>query len=243
VLDNFEHLLDASAEVACLIEACPGLVVLTTSRAPLRVRGEQEYPVPPLALPSSTRNPAEDDVLEAPSGLLFLERARAVSPGFHISERNAGAVAAICWRLAGLPLALELAAAKTRFMDPAALLPRLDRALSTAWSRDLPERQRTMRSTLDWSHDLLVEKERSLFRRLSTFSGGFTLEAAEEVCAFGEVEPEEVIELLGRLVEASSSRRPWTSTARSGTRQGRRPCSPSSGRSPGRREITTAPQR
>ena len=203
VLDNIEHLLDASSEVAALIEACPRLVVLATSRAPLRVRGEQEYPVPPLALPSSTRNIAGDDVLAAPSGRLFLERARAVSPGFHISERNAEAVAAICWRLAGLPLALELAAAKTRFMDPVALLPRLDRALSTAWARDLPERQRTMRSTLDWSHDLLAEDETILFRRLSVFSGGFTLEAAEEVCAFREVEPDEVLELLGRLMEQS----------------------------------------
>jgi predicted ATPase/DNA-binding XRE family transcriptional regulator len=203
VLDNFEHLLEASAEVSCLVEACPGIVVLATSRAPLRVRGEQEYPVPPLALPSSTRNLAGDDTLEAPSGRLFLERARAVSPGFHISENNAGAVAAICWRLAGLPLALELAAAKTRFMDPAALLPRLDRALSTASARDLPERQRTMRSTLDWSHDLLTEKEGSLFLQLAVFSGGFTLEAAEEVCAFGEVEPGEVLELLGRITEQS----------------------------------------
>jgi non-specific serine/threonine protein kinase len=102
-----------------------------------------------------------------------------------------------------LPLALELAAANTRFMDPAALLPRLDQALSKAWARDLPERQRTMRSTLDWSHDLLAEKERVLFRRLSVFSGGFTLDAAEEVCAFGEAGPAEVIELLGRLIEQS----------------------------------------
>ncbi len=201
VLDNFEHLLDAASEVAGLIEDCPGLVVLATSRAPLRVRGEREYPVPPLALPSSTRNPTEDDVLEAPSGRLFLERARAVSPGFAITEENAGAVAAICWRLAGLPLALELAAAKVRFMEPAALLPRLDRALTTAWARDLPERQRTMRATLDWSHDLLADEEKALFRRLSVFAGGFTLDAAEEVCATGE--SEEIAESLGRLMEQS----------------------------------------
>jgi predicted ATPase/DNA-binding XRE family transcriptional regulator len=203
VLDNFEHLLEAAVEVAGLLEGCPGLVVLATSRAPLRVRGEQEYPVPPLALPSSTRNLAGEDVLKAPSSRLFLERARAVSPEFEITQENAGDVAAICWRLAGLPLALELAAAKSRFMEPAALLVRLDRALSTAWTRDLPERQRTMRSTLDWSHDLLTEEERVLFRRLSVFSGGVTLEAAEEVCAFEEIEPEDILELLGRLIEQS----------------------------------------
>ncbi len=203
VLDNLEHLLEAAVEVAGLIESCPNLVVLATSRGPLRVRGEQEYPVHPLPLPSSTLNPSEKDVLEAPSGRLFLERARAVAPDFEVTRDNAGDVAAICWRLAGLPLALELAAAKVRLLEPAALLARLDQVLSTAWTRDLPERQRTMRSTLDWSHDLLTEKERVLFRRLSVFSGGFTLETAEEVCAFGEVEPEETLELLGRLLEQS----------------------------------------
>jgi predicted ATPase/DNA-binding XRE family transcriptional regulator len=203
ILDNCEHLLGAAVEVAGLIESCPNLVVLATSRAPLRVRREQEYPVHPLALPSSTLNPSENDVLGSPSGWLFLERARAVAPDFAISPNNAGDVAAICWRLAGLPLALELAAAMVRLLEPAALLARLDRALSTAWIRDLPERQRTMRSTLDWSHDLLTEKERMLFRRLSVFTGGFTLEAAEETCAFGKIAQEEVLELLGRLLEQS----------------------------------------
>ena len=203
VLDNLEHLLEAAVEVAGLIEGCPGLVVLATSRAPLRVRGEREYPVPPLALPSSTVGPSEADVIVSPSGRLFLERARAVSPDFEITEGNAPAVAAICWRLAGLPLALELAAARARVLEPAALLPRLDRALSTAWSRDLPERQRTMRAALDWSHELLSKPERVLFRRLSVFAGGFTLESAEKVCAFGEIGQEEIFELLARLAEQS----------------------------------------
>jgi predicted ATPase/DNA-binding XRE family transcriptional regulator len=203
VLDNFEHLLDAAAGVAGLIETCPFVVVLATSRAPLRVRGEREYPVPPLALPPSTRSPTEDDVLEAPSVRLFLDQARSVSPGFAITRENAAAVAAICWRLAGLPLALELAAAKVRFLEPATLLSRLDRALSVAWSRDLPERQRTMRATLDWSHDLLSNEEHSLFRRLSVFSGGFTLSAAEAVGAIGKVVDEDVLVLLGNLVEQS----------------------------------------
>jgi predicted ATPase len=117
----------------------------------------------------------------SPCGQLFLERALATSPLFAVTENNAGAVAAICQRLAGLPLAMELAAAKTRFLDPAALLPRLDRALATSCSRDLPERQRTMRATLDWSYELLSETERTLFGRLSVFAGGFTLSAAEAV--------------------------------------------------------------
>ena len=116
LLDNFEHLLGAAAEVVDLIESCPNLFVLVTSRAPLRVRGEQEYPIPPLVLPSSTQNLAEEEVLRTPSGQLFVERARAASPSFALTTENASSVAAICWRVAGLPLALELAAAKARFL-------------------------------------------------------------------------------------------------------------------------------
>ncbi len=201
VLDNFEHLLGAAAEVVHLVEACPGLFVLATSRAPLRVRGEQEYPVPPLALPSSTQNPTQEEVLKTPSGWLFVERARAASPSFTLTTENAPSVAAICWRVAGLPLALELAAAKVRLLEPAALLSRLDQALSTAWARDLPERQRTMHATLDWSYELLSEPERRFFRRLAVFAGGFSLEAAEAVGAIKE--PEEVLGFLGALVEQS----------------------------------------
>jgi predicted ATPase len=201
VLDNFEHLLEAAAEVVHLIEACPALVVLATSRAPLRVRSEQEYPVPPLALPPSSRNPTEEEVLRTPSGRLFVERAQAASPSFEVTTENAPSVAAICWRLAGLPLALELAAANVRLLEPAALLSRLDQALSTAWTRDLPERQRNMHATLDWSYELLSEPARRLFRRLSVFAGGFSLEAAEVVGA--SEEPEEVLGLLGALVEQS----------------------------------------
>jgi predicted ATPase/transcriptional regulator with XRE-family HTH domain len=203
-LDNFEHVLGAAAEVAALIEACQGLTVLATSRAPLRVRGEQEYPVGPLALPASTVSPAVEEVASSSSGCLFAQRARATFPAFEITDGNASAVASICWRLSGLPLALELAAAKTRFLDPEALLSRLDRALSAGWARDVPERQRTMRATLDWSHDLLSEGEKALFRRLSVFAGGFTLEAAEEVGASeGGVDAREVLELLGSLAEQS----------------------------------------
>ncbi len=203
VLDNFEHLLEAAPEVSGLIESCPSLTVLVASRAPLRVRGEQEYAVPPLELPASTRDPRVEEVLDSPSGRLLVERARAVSSTFSITQANASAVASICWRLAGIPLALELAAAKAKFLDPKMLLLRLDRALSTSGGRDLPDRQRTMRATLDWSHDLLSEPERELFRRLSVFAGGFTLEAAEAVGTGRSVGAEDVLDHLGTLVEQS----------------------------------------
>jgi predicted ATPase/DNA-binding XRE family transcriptional regulator/Tfp pilus assembly protein PilF len=202
-LDNFEHLLEAAPEVSWLIETCPTLTVLVTSRAPLRIGGEQEYPVRPLELPVSTRDPSIEDVLGSPSGRLFVDRARAASPTFSLTEANAAAVAAICWRLAGLPLALELAAARVRFLSPSILLARLDRALSTSWSRNVADRQRTMRATLDWSHNLLNEPEQALFRRLAVFAGGFTLEAAEAVGAAGDAAVEDVLGLLGALVEQS----------------------------------------
>src|SRR3712207_106064 len=191
MLDNFEHLLKAAPEVSGLIESCPILTVLVTSRAPLRVRGEHEYAVPPLELPASTRDTRVEEVLGSPSGRLLVERARAVSLDFFLTEANAAAVASICWRLAGIPLALELAAAKVKFLDPSTLLERLDGALSAGWARDLPERQRTMRATLDWSYELLSPKEKALFRHLSVFAGGFTLEAAEAVGTAAEVETAE----------------------------------------------------
>jgi len=203
VLDNFEHLLEAAPEVPALIESCPNLTVLLTSRAPLRVRGEQEYSVPPLELPASTRDPGVEEVHSSPSARLFVERARAVSSTFSLTETNAAAVASICWRLGGIPLALELAAAKAKLLDPKMLLSRLDRALSTSGVRDLPDRQRTMRSTLDWSHELLSEPERELFRRLSVFAGGFTLEAAEVVGTAASAGAEHVFDHLGTLVEQS----------------------------------------
>ena len=203
VLDNFERLLDAAPELAGLIEACPGLAVLATSRAPLRIRGEREYPVAPLDVPDPTRAPRLDDVAGAPAVELFVQRARQASPTFEVSEANAAAVAAICWRLEGLPLALELAAARMRFLGPTALLSRLDRALEASGARDLPERQRTMRATLDWSHELLSGPEKGLFARLSVFAGGFTLEAAEAVGEGVGSGDEDVLVLLERLVEQS----------------------------------------
>jgi predicted ATPase/DNA-binding XRE family transcriptional regulator len=204
VLDNFEHLMGAAPEVVALMEACADLRVLVTSRAPLRVRGEQEYQVSPLALPPATRASVPDGVATSPSGRLFLQRARATSPAFELTRANASAVASICRRLDGLPLALELAATRIKFLEPSALLSRLDRALASGGARDLPQRQRTMRATLDWSNGLLSKAAKGLFARLSIFSGGFTLEAAEAVgedeASGGELD---VLTLLGNLVEHS----------------------------------------
>jgi predicted ATPase/DNA-binding XRE family transcriptional regulator len=200
VLDNFEHVAEAAPEIADLVGSCPELTVLVTSRAPLRLRGEREYPVPPLALPDPTHSLEAEEVVASPAVELFSQRAREASPLFEVTAQNAAAVAAVCWRLDGMPLALELAAARIRFLGPTALLSRLDRALEAGGARDLPERQRTMRATLDWSHELLFEEEKALFRRLSVFAGGWTLEAAEAV---GADDDDDVVLLLGRLVEQS----------------------------------------
>ena len=203
VLDNFEHVAEAAPELADLLGSCPNLSLLVTSRAPLRVRGEREYPVSPLAVPGPTRMPEVEEVAQTPAAKLFIERAEDAAPAFELTQANAAAVAAICWRLDGLPLALELAAAQTRFLGPKALLFKLDQALQAGGARDLPERQRTMHATLDWSHNLLHNHEKELFRRLSVFSGGFTLEAAEAVGGAQESGDEKVLVLLGNLVEQS----------------------------------------
>ncbi len=200
VLDNLEHLLDAAEQVAALVADCPRLVVLVTSRAPLRVRGEVEFPVQPLAVPDES---ADLDALASCAAVeVFAERARSVSPGFALTEGNAGAVSALCRRLAGIPLALELAAARIRFLDPSALLARLDDAMDRAGGPDLPARQRTMRATFDWSYDLLTAREQALLRVLAVFSGGCTLDAVETVsaaCGLGDA----VLPLLEVLVEHS----------------------------------------
>jgi predicted ATPase len=203
VLDNFEHVMGAAPEVAGLLGSCPGLTLLATSRAPLRLRGEQECLVPPLEVPDPSHAPDVETVHVAPAARLFLDRAGEASSTFLLTRKNAASVAAICWRLDGLPLALELAAAQARFLGPTELLSRLDQALEAGGARDLPERQRTIRATLDWSHDLLTGEQHILFRRLSVFSGGFTLKSAEAVGAGGVVGAGDVFGLLGRLVEQS----------------------------------------
>src|SRR4029453_17732294 len=184
VLDNLEQLPGAGSVIAELLAASPGLRVLATSRAPLHIRGEQEYPLAPLQLPSPAELASLEDLAEGGAGELFVERARAIGPAFALTSDNAAAVAGICARLDGLPLAIELAAARCRLLSPNAVLARLERrlVLLTAGPRDLPERQRTLRDTIGWSYDLLDVAEQRLFRRMGVFVGGCTLDAIEAVC-------------------------------------------------------------
>ena len=187
VLDNVEPVAAAAPALAAVLAACPGVTALATSRVPLRVRGEQEVPVAPLALPAADDLGDPAALAAVPAVALFVERAQAVVPGFTLTLRNAAPVAAICIRLDGLPLALELAAAWLRLLPPAALLARLERALTVLIDgpRDLPPRQRTLRATIDWSYDRLAPAERVLLRRLAVFAGGCTLEAAAAVAGDG----------------------------------------------------------
>ncbi len=184
VLDNFEHLLEAAPLVVDLLAAGSAVRILTTSRAPLRVSGEQLFPVPPLDLPQPGDPPPLEDLAQVAAVQLFVERARAVRPSFHLSAENAAAVVEVCRRLDGLPLAIELAAARSGLLEPAELLARLEQrlALLTDGPRDLPPRQRTLRGALSWSYDLLSADEQYLFRQLGVFAGGCTLEAAHVVC-------------------------------------------------------------
>jgi predicted ATPase len=183
VLDNVEHLVEAAPLIGDLLGVAPGLKVLVTSRVPLRLRAEREYLVPPLALPRRQPPPTLEQLSQYESVRLFIERAQAVKPGFTIDNENAPAVAEICWRLDGLPLAIELAAARVRLLPPQAMLARLERRLPLliGGPRDAPARQRTLRDTIAWSHDLLDADEQIVFRRLAVFVGGCTLDAAEAV--------------------------------------------------------------
>jgi len=185
LLDNVEHVLEAAPQVALLLATAPRLAILSTSRVLLRLAGEQVYPVPPLALPDPADPPTPDTVAQAPAVALFLARARARTPDFAITPANAPEVAAICARLDGLPLAIELAAARTAVLSPRVLLERLDHRLTllTDGPRDLPERQRTLRAALAWSYDLLDQREQQQLERLAVFAGGWTLQAAEETGA------------------------------------------------------------
>lgn len=188
VLDNFEQVVGAAAEIADLLEASQGLRALVTSRAPLRLRGEREYPLVPLALPDS-RQPLSPDHLSQYAALaLFIERASAAQPNFTVTATNAPAIATICARLDGLPLAIELAAARVKMLPPEALLARLSSRLGllTGGARDLEPRQQTMRAAIAWSEQLLTLAEQALFQRLAVFVDGCALEAVEEVCAAPE---------------------------------------------------------
>jgi predicted ATPase len=184
VLDNFEQLVSASPVVAELLVAAPQLKVMVTSRIALELHGEHEFPVPPLELPHSAGELTMETLAGNESVRLFVERARAVYPNFRLTDDNGSPVAEICRRLDGLPLALELAAARIKLLPPQAILSRLDDRLKllTGGARDLPARQQTLRNTLEWSYSLLNEEEKTLYARLSVFVGGFSLEAAEAVC-------------------------------------------------------------
>jgi predicted ATPase/DNA-binding NarL/FixJ family response regulator len=209
VLDNFEHVLPAAPLITELLAACPELTVLVTSRATLHLYGERVYPVPPLDLPDLDGLPTREHLAEAEAIQLFVERARAATPSFDLTTDNAPIVAAICARVDSLPLAIELAAARVRVHSPAALLARLERRLTvlTGGPRDVPIRQQTMRDTIAWSYELLTTDEQRLFRRLSVFAGGWTLEAAEAVGGSDPIQDAgralEVIDGLSTLIDQS----------------------------------------
>ncbi len=185
LLDNVEHLLKATPLVADLLASCSSLTVLATSREVLHISGEHEFPVAPLALPALRDLPDLDTLSQTAAIALFVQRAQAVRPNFTLTTENASVIAEICIRLDGLPLALELAAARLRVLTPPALLARLSNRLQilTGGPRNLPARHQTLRDTLDWSHELLTTEEKQLFRRLAPFASGFTLAAAESVAS------------------------------------------------------------
>ncbi len=184
LLDNFEHVMHAAPMVAALLAMGPSLKILVTSRAALHVYGEHEFPVPPLALPDTRSKPSVQVLSECPAVALFVQRAIAAKPDFQLNGQNALAVAEICARLDGLPLAIELAAARVKVLSPSSMLTRLQSRLQllTGGSRDLPQRQQTLRAAMDWSYDLLSAAEQKLFERLSVFVGGCNLEGVEAVC-------------------------------------------------------------
>ena len=213
VLDNCEHLAAAVAGLTeQLLAACPALSILATSREPLGVEGECSWPVPPLSLPpllpgdQATAGPPATAALAASDAVrLFEQRAQLVRPSFRVSDENAAAVLQICRRLDGLPLAIELAAARMRILSAAQLAVRLDDIFTvlTGGARSAPRRHQALRATLDWSYDLLTEAERAVFRRLAVFSGGFTLGAAERVAAGGDIPARDILDLLTRLADKS----------------------------------------
>ncbi len=209
VLDNFEQLLPAAPIVGTLVAAGPRVTVLVTSRAPLRLAGEQEYQVKPLALPDPLVVATPEELTESEAVALFVERARAIDPDFALGHENAADVAAICAALDGLPLAIELAAARVRLLSPHAILELLGRCLSllTGGPHDRPERQRTLRGAIQWSYDLLDPDGQAMLRRLSAFAGGWSLGAAEAVCSETGAGGLDTLETLDVLVQHSLVRR------------------------------------
>jgi predicted ATPase/DNA-binding XRE family transcriptional regulator len=207
VLDDFEHVADASPVVADLLRECPGVKVLVTSRMALRLAGEHMQEVPPLSLPDANVLPGQDagSARQSEAVQLFIQRARAIDRQFGLTEENAGVLAEICRGLDGLPLAIELAAAHIRLLSPQEILARLDRPLELlrSESREDPSRRRTLRSTLEWSYHLLGERERGLFARLAVFAGGCDLDAVEAICGDDADTAADIIERLSVVVDSS----------------------------------------
>ena len=200
ILDNLEQVVDAARDIDALLARCRGVVILATSRTVLGLRVEREYPVPPLPPPADPGTVPVGELAASPAVALFVDRARAVRPGFALTESNAAAVAEICRRLEGVPLAIELAAARIRLLDPGALLGRLARSLDALGTGavDMPERQRTLRATVEWSVGLLEDAERSLLEVTAVFVDGWTVEAAAQVAGLDEDRALDLTETLAR---------------------------------------------
>lgn len=209
VLDNFEQILDAAPTVSALLRECLRLKVLVTSRAALHLTGEHEYPVPPLTCPDIRQLPDADTMTQYEAVALFVQRAQAVRPDFQVTPANAASIAELCSRLDGLPLAIELAAARVKLLTPQALLARLENRLGllTGGSRDRPARQQTLRDAIAWSYDLLDEPRKALFTRLSVFVGGATIAMIEGVCNVDGESSLDILDLLSSLVDESLVRR------------------------------------
>ena len=205
LLDNFEQVVSAAEQVAALLATCPQLKVLVTSREVLHVRAEHEFPVPPLAVPDPDHLPDLATLSHQAAVALFLQQAQAVRPDFQLTDVNARAIAELCARLDGLPLAIELAAARMKLFSPRALLARLGQRLAvlTGAARDVPTRQQTLRNTIAWSYHLLDVEEQRLFRRLSVFAGGCTVEAIEALCAPPGSPSEPILDEVASLIDKS----------------------------------------
>jgi predicted ATPase len=200
IVDNLEQVVEVGGDLDELLARCRGVAILATSRTVLGLRAEREYPVPPLPLPADADAAPVGELTASPAVALFVDRAHAVRPGFALTQGNAVAVAEICRRLEGLPLAIELAAARTRLLDPRALLDRMAGSLDALGTGavDLPERQRTLRATVEWSVGLLDDAERSLLEIMAVFVGGWTIEAAAQVASLEEDQAIELSEALDR---------------------------------------------
>src|SRR5688572_907376 len=212
VLDNFEQVVEAASTVAELLSYSPHLKVLTTSREVLHLYDEHSFPVPPLAFPEPKHLPPLEQLTQYEAVRLFIQRALAVKPDFQVTNDNAPAVAEICVRVDGLPLALELAAARVRLLPPEAILTRLEHRLPllTGGARDIPVRHQTLHNTIEWSYNLLNEEEQRLFRRLAVFQGGSTLDAVEVVCNADKSLATDLVDVVASLVDKSLLRQAGT---------------------------------